>query len=243
MAHPDDTHDRYAIAWQSYWSAAPVAPGGPLWDGDPADAAALDLPRFLPFIEPGLPLVDVGCGNGTQTRYLAAHHPRVIGVDVSAAAIERARAAGGGAQYLVLDLFDAPAVTAVHERLGDANIYLRTVLHQILPHHRPAFAAGVRALLGDRGWLYLVELSPDADTYFAALAAAGQTPPDLRNVARHGIVPGGVTPDEVRTLLGADRYTVVGHGPAVVVTTHVLPDGQPARVPAFHLTLRPTPRR
>jgi SAM-dependent methyltransferase len=185
-------------------------------------------------------LIDLGCGNGTQTRFLARHLPQVIGVDVSPAAIQLARAGDHRAEYLMLDMLDAAAVTDAHDRVGDAHVYMRGVLHQILPAHRAAFLTAVRTLLGRRGCLYLVELAPGADAYFEHLATIGQTPADRIKIARHGIVPGNVRPEDVQALLGADAYTIADQGDTVLTLTHVLPDCQPAQVPAFHMTLRPT---
>ncbi|BFO17030.1 hypothetical protein SHKM778_34180 [Streptomyces sp. KM77-8] len=40
------------------------------WDAEPALTAARHLALFEPRLtDPGLPLVDLGCGNGTQTRF------------------------------------------------------------------------------------------------------------------------------------------------------------------------------
>src|SRR5688572_30905432 len=38
-----------------------------------------------------VPIVDLGCGNGRQSRYLARYFDQVIGADVSPSAIELAR--------------------------------------------------------------------------------------------------------------------------------------------------------
>ena len=39
----------------------------------------------------GKRVLDIGCGNGRQTRFLARHFQKVVGVDISAAAVELAR--------------------------------------------------------------------------------------------------------------------------------------------------------
>src|SRR5690242_4018994 len=100
---------RYRQAWEGFWAEVPDEPGAVFWDSEPALAAGLQLPLFSPHLtDPELPLVDLGCGNGTQTRFLAGRFPRVVGADIAAAAIEHARHAdpGGRAAYRVLDAAD-----------------------------------------------------------------------------------------------------------------------------------------
>src|SRR5690606_38952711 len=60
---------RYREAWEGFWSEAPGEEGAVFWDAEPALTAARHLALFEPhLLDPGLPLVDLGCGNGTQTR-------------------------------------------------------------------------------------------------------------------------------------------------------------------------------
>jgi 2-polyprenyl-3-methyl-5-hydroxy-6-metoxy-1,4-benzoquinol methylase len=70
------------------------------WDADPFFAAGkADADRFVAGVRalaPTVPLaaaLDFGCGVGRVTRGLADHFQRVVGVDVAATMIERARAA------------------------------------------------------------------------------------------------------------------------------------------------------
>ena len=65
--------ERYRQAWESYWQQTSDAPGDAIWDADPSLSAAPHLDLLAPYADPSLPIVDLGCGNGTQTRYLAAH--------------------------------------------------------------------------------------------------------------------------------------------------------------------------
>jgi cyclopropane fatty-acyl-phospholipid synthase-like methyltransferase len=62
------------------------------------------LKRLLDRIEPGAEILDVGCGNGVPaTRAMAARH-RALGVDVSAAQIERAKRNVPNAEFIHADL-------------------------------------------------------------------------------------------------------------------------------------------
>ncbi len=55
---------------------------------------AYNNPAFFAFVGPvaGLDVLDAGCGEGTNTRLFARAGARMVGVDLSAAMIERARA-------------------------------------------------------------------------------------------------------------------------------------------------------
>ncbi|MBC9715760.1 class I SAM-dependent methyltransferase [Streptomyces sp. TRM66268-LWL] len=73
----------YGSSWETYWSITEAQGQVSLWDADPRLASALDLPRFADHLDPDKVLIDLGCGNGTQTRYLARHIKHVIGADAS----------------------------------------------------------------------------------------------------------------------------------------------------------------
>jgi SAM-dependent methyltransferase len=233
----------YREVWERYWSSIPAAPQTAFWDSTPEHAAALDLPRFAHVFGRERTLIDFGCGNGTQTRFLARKFPKVIGVDVSAAAIDAARSVtlGDSPRFELLDGTDGDSVAAFVDRIGDANVYMRTVLHQARPEHRPGLVATLRRLMGATGVLYLVELSDEADGYFRKLAqdAGGRPPPGLLQVLQSGITPGLLSVADIAALFPDCE---IEHGPTVVTTVHVLPDGQPARVPAFYALIRPAPQ-
>ncbi|WP_185832256.1 class I SAM-dependent methyltransferase [Streptomyces sp. WAC 04229] len=233
----------YADSWETYWAETAAQGQSSLWDCEPAFASARDLPLFAPHLDPEQPLIDLGCGNGTQTRYLARHHGRVVGTDVSASAIRQARALDPDHIYLVLDLLDTSAVNALYDMLGDASIYMRTVLHQIRPEHRPAFAASLRTLLGANGVLAFVELASGAEDYLRQLTAEYGPPPALTRVLDTGVRPGSIHRDETLALLGEDEFTVLAESDTTVHTTYTLPTGRRAEVPAYFMALRRTRTR
>lgn len=152
--------NRYEPEWDSLWTAQPRVIGAATWDSDPSLIAALDLPHFLPHVDLALPLVDLGCGNGTQTRFLAEHFPRVIGVDVSEAGLAIAREINGAREvdYRRVDVLDPAGIAALHDELGDVNVYVRGVVHQLDPADRPTAVSALAVLAGTRGRVFLSEL-------------------------------------------------------------------------------------
>ncbi|NGO78430.1 class I SAM-dependent methyltransferase [Streptomyces sp. YC504] len=233
----------YATSWETYWATAEAEGHASLWDTEPERASAQDWPHFAGLLPAGRPLLDLGCGNGTQTRHLARHHDHVIGADVSAAAIRTARSLDPGRTYLVLDLLDPDAVAALHEKLGDVSIYMRTVLHQIHPDHRPAFAEGLRTLLGADGVLACTELAPAAEPYLHELVERHGPPPGLTRVMATGVRPGSVGRDEVLDLLGAEDFAVLAEADTAIPLSHRLTTGERPEVPAYFVALRRTSAR
>ena len=235
-----DTVPRYFSSWESYWRAISGAPGEVFWDADPAQAAQQDFPRFASFCDARLPLLDVGCGNGTQTHFLAQHWGSVIGVDISPAALAIARATNAAANigYRVLDLLSAADVDQFHADIGDVNIYMRTVLHQLAAQDQPVAARGVEQLLGATGTLYLIELSAVAEAYFGELIKKYGLPPGLARVFEHHITPGLLHEQQLATLFPSERFIVLNEGESAIQTTYLIPEGEYARVPAFYRVLR-----
>ncbi|MFD9793545.1 class I SAM-dependent methyltransferase [Streptomyces sp. NPDC059070] len=221
--------NRYKGAWDGFWGEAPDEPGAVFWDAEPALTAGPHLALFEPHLaDLALPMVDLGCGNGTQTRFLADRYDSVVGVDLSAAAVERAKSQDpdGRARFEELDATDEKAVQELHARLGDANVYVRGVLHQCEPADRAPLAEAVATLVGARGRALLVELAEGAKQVLAGLVQdpAG-APPKLRPVFAHGLTPGAVPDAAVPALLEAAGLTVVAGGELPLTTTEYGPDG------------------
>ncbi|MFF5757076.1 methyltransferase domain-containing protein [Streptomyces longwoodensis] len=230
---------RYREAWEGFWREAPGGPGEVLWDADPALTAELHLPLLTPhLLDAGLPLVDLGCGNGTQTRFLAGRFPHVVGADLAAAALDHARRAdpAGRAAYRQLNAADKGETQALHAELGDANVYLRGVLHQCDPDDRQPLADGIATLVGRRGRALLVELSEAARPVLGGLAQGPSgPPPKLATVFRHGIAPGEVADDAVPRYLRSAGLSVLASGRAPLTTTESGPDGTTVRLPSLWL--------
>jgi len=227
-----DTH--YAEIWDSYWHDARANLEQVFWDSPPEQAVRDELRRFGAHFTADLPMIDIGCGHGTQTRELGRHFARVLGVDVSPAGLEIARQthAADNIEYAVLDVLDAAAARTLHDSLGDAHLYVRTVLHQLGVGERGPAVASLSQLLGARGRALVCELAPAAEAYFAYLFAEfGGPPPGLEQVLRHGIRPAALQAgDLVREFAGAGLVPLA-QGKGVVRTTVTLPGGHPALVP------------
>lgn len=225
----------YEQAWESFWQDAPYEPGGVFWDSDPALVAERHFPYFRAYFDPGLPVVDLGCGNGTQTRFLAERYERVVGVDLAGAAIDRARRDDphGVAEYQRLDAVDTEAVERLHEEIGDANVYMRGVLHQCEPADRGRLVDGIAKLTGQRGRAFALELAEAAKPVLMGLAQGPDGPPQkLGAIFAHGIAPGEVSDAALPEFFRAAGLDVLSDGEQPLVTTEFRVDGTRIEIPS-----------
>lgn len=197
---------------------------------DPAITAAVHMPIFEKHFAPDLPLVDADCGNGAQTVFLAGRFHPCVGIDRSAAVLERARTAvGEGAggrsapDFRQLDAADPAAMRRLHDELGDANVYLRGVLRRSGPAGRARVAESVAALVGERGRAFVVEPAPEADAALAQGAGAPQTP--------------GEEPAEQAGPFTAAGLKVLAGGSLPLSTTDFEPDGSRLDLPSNWLVV------
>ncbi|MGC5566737.1 class I SAM-dependent methyltransferase [Streptomyces sp. FR-108] len=232
---------RYREAWEGFWQEASAERGAVFWDAEPALTVGVHLGLFEPHLTArGLPLVDLGCGNGTQTRFLADRYPRVIGADLSAAALDHARLAdpAGQAHYRLVDAAEQAEAETLHAEIGDVNVYMRGVLHQCEPADRQSLVDGLATLVGDRGRAFLVEPAEAAGVMLRDLAQGpGGPPAKLAPVLRHGIAPGEVADAAVPEYVRAAGLVVVASGELPLVTTECRADGSRIELPSLWMVV------
>ncbi|MFJ2768842.1 class I SAM-dependent methyltransferase [Streptomyces sp. NPDC087300] len=228
---------RYRAAWESFWSDAPEGQGGVFWDAEPALTAGIHLALLEPhLVAAGLPFIDLGCGNGTQTRFIADRYPRVLGVDLSAAALDHARQEdpAGQADFRQLDVAERSVAEQLHAELGDVNVYMRGVLHQCDADDRQPLLDGIARLVGERGRAFVVELSESAKPVLLGLAQGpAGPPPKLAPVFAHGLAPAEVVDDAVLGYIEAAGLTVLAEGELPLNTTEFAPDGTRIELPSW----------
>lgn len=155
-----------------YWEKR-YATDGRLWGDGPSELARLAVARLRPAVRdadaPPLRLLDVGCGYGRDSRYLAAELGcRVLGLDPSPAAVAAARKArrpGLDVEYVA---GDAASLANDAARAGRFDsVFAGNVYHLLSPGGRREFAAGLAILVRPGGLLFLSTLSPRDPQHYA----------------------------------------------------------------------------
>lgn len=120
---------------------------GAPWEGGPRrELVELVESGRVTTAGPGRRALDLGCGSGSGSVYLASHGFDVVGVDVSAVAIDKAKAAATAAgvapRFVVGDLMELPAVAD-----GPFDLFLDGgTIDDFAPRRRPAVVDRVESL-------------------------------------------------------------------------------------------------
>jgi SAM-dependent methyltransferase len=244
---PRDPH----AAWDQYWGdiRSTGEPGEVLWDSGDDHEMLGYLEHLKRQLDPELPVVDVGCGSGSFSRRLAAHFPHVLGVDVSAQAIALARTESEGLEgisFATVDMSAPGAAQAVQTALaaagmaGEANIFIRGVLHVLRPASRAALAEQLLPLVGKRGRVFLAETDfrGNAVAYVCHLGATRSfIPGPLAHAIRALPMPGRFGPVQRLRAFPESRWDLVEDGPAVI-EAHPLTSAEPERIPGYFSVLQ-----
>lgn len=235
---------RFESMWGKFWADFSTIDGTHSWDVDPSWVEHAHIQLFGSVLDRSLPVIDVGCGDGEQTVAIAQHFDSVVGIDVSPQALERAREDHGDSriQYEQLDLLRPEQAAALHERIGDASLYVRTVLHAFSPSELKLAATSLAHLAGDSGGAFFYELGPRSGEFIRDQLERHGVPTE-RSGFVFGRVPLPVPREEgaLQRELAAVGFeilsrTPIGYQGTVSVGGHV--DGHKVNVPAFFVVAR-----
>ncbi|MFE4543880.1 methyltransferase domain-containing protein [Arthrobacter sp. NPDC056727] len=241
-----------SAAWDQYWGKirATGARGDVLWDSGSDHELQAYLEHLTRQLDPSLPLVDVGCGSGVFSRALAPYFPHVLGVDVSANAIARAAAEPDGMErvsYVSADMTAPAGARAVADALaaagftGEANIFIRGVLHVLKRPAQAALAAQLHPIAGRRGRLFLAETDFRGNPvqYVSHLGATVQSiPGPLERAIRALPMPGRFGAEQRRRAFPEASWDVVEDGPVTIETRPLTSADRPEQIPGYFAVLQ-----
>jgi cyclopropane fatty-acyl-phospholipid synthase-like methyltransferase len=158
------------------------------WDGHPLATSLQELVQGDGALAPGAAL-DLGCGTGDTSIYLARHGWRVTGVDFVAKAVDKARAKAE-ANKVAVNFARADVTRLSSEGVGSnfGLIVDNGCLHGMSAEDRDAYVREVTAVAAGDARLLLVEFITDGSH----------------------VVP-GIDPDEVERRFAAD-WTLLSSG-------------------------------
>ncbi|GGE00801.1 class I SAM-dependent methyltransferase [Planktosalinus lacus] len=212
----DSTSQYYKSNWEAYYKSMANDTSQIPWDVTPDKASKLDLDIMSSYFNLSLPLVDIGCGIGTQSMFLKKHFDVVIGTDISDEAIKIANQNYGDQDiaFYYLDTLNLDEIKAFSNNYGPCNLYMRGMLQQILQDDRKTFTEAIKILLGGIGKLYFTELSPDAGVFFLDLKRKlGQFPPQLQRVLTEKVTKmEGVNLNDIDHIFDVENFNVLEKG-------------------------------
>jgi SAM-dependent methyltransferase len=159
---------RHAYRWMYFTGRTP-------WDTGITPPEVVELIEGPSALAPGRAL-DLGCGTGTNVRYLAEHGWEATGVEAVPAAVERARGRLGGAANARVVLGDVTELERL-DLAGPFDLVLDIgCFHSIDRRRRPAYAAGVASLTGSGARLFVFAFARRG-----MLRSLGVTPGEMAN--------------------------------------------------------------
>jgi SAM-dependent methyltransferase len=242
--HPDRRWDDFWHGVSQGSLAEPI-----IWDAPGArnEEVRVHLQTMAALMDTSLPVVDLGCGNGAISLRLTEVFPSVLGIDISPAAVGAARRAHPqvpGLRFRSLDATLPAAAARLAGELGDVNVFVRGVFHVLSRRRQARLAESIRALLGTRGRIYLVETNVPGSplSYLRGLGATGdRIPGPLRQAISALPKPGHFGTTQRARVFPASRWTLLSEGPVILKTVPMEPGGPPGSIPAYWAVLAPRP--
>ncbi|MEC5186075.1 SAM-dependent methyltransferase [Cryobacterium sp. MP_3.1] len=234
-----------AAAWDGYWRGIHTTgrSGDVLWDsGSPTEYAQYS-DAVVAHFDPALPVIDVGCGNGTYTRWLAGLFPSVLGIDVSTGAVELARREAAGLQnadFMVMDAAGVGAGEHLLERVGPANVFVRGVFHVLKPDKQASLAANLRTVVGSSGRVFLAETNFHGSSlaYLQQLGATRRSMPrQLQSALENLPRPGRFGAQERHSAFSDSGWQLIADGPVNIEVVPINSTGLSQQVPGYFALL------
>ncbi|TFC93418.1 class I SAM-dependent methyltransferase [Cryobacterium sinapicolor] len=234
-----------AAAWDGYWRGIHTTgrSGDVLWDSGSRTEHAQYSDAVVAHFDPALPVIDVGCGNGTYTRWLAGLFPSVLGIDVSTGAVELAKRETEGvlnADFMVMDAAEVGAGERLLERIGPANVFVRGVFHVLKPDKQSSLAANLRTVIGRSGRVFLAETNFQGSSlaYLQQLGATPRSiPRQLQSALENLPRPGRFGAQERHSTFSDSDWLLIADGPVNIEVVPMNSTGLSQQIPGYFALL------
>ena len=231
--------------WNHYWSSVrnTGVGGDVLWDTGDLDEVPTYLPLLHRYLDPDLPLIDAGCGNGRFTRRLAEQFPSIMGVDLSPNAIALARRESADRpeiEFRALDLTVPGSTADLAREHGPVNVFVRGVFHILSPADRVVMAKNLLPLVGKTGRVFLAETNFRGSSfgYLEFLGATARSIPEpLERAIRDLPRPGHFGAEERLVSFPVADWELFDDGPTVIETIPLRGPTEPERIPGYYAVL------
>lgn len=243
--------------WDRFWAAVTATGDGGdvLWDASDPQEARRYLDLLTAHADLRLPIVDIGCGNGRFTRALSARFPTAVGVDISPAALARARfettrnadTKSSAITFRTLDITAPGAGRLLRGELGeDANVFVRGVFHVLDVAARREAATSIAALVGEHGVVLIAETNHRGHRlgYLESLGAGPRgIPPALARAIASGLpAPLALGQAELDDCFPPRRWRrIMSDAAATIITVPSRMPGVPNALPGFVALLAARP--
>lgn len=211
-----------------------------LWAVPAESAVETDWPFFNKLFSAELTCLDVGCGTGEQSRFLAHHYAQVVGLEVSETALEIARQNDDTNKlyFRHFDICDKVNAAALHQEFGDCNLYIRGVLHQIKEEDRENMRASLQILAGKKGRIFINEVGSNIRDYLDNLGTRfSALPAQMRMVLLANLAPLGLSQELLIEWFPQASFTILDSGQSALSTNLQLTDGTLLKIPSIYAVL------
>ncbi len=234
----------YRLNWDQYYQRTyGLMQQKALWDVPPEQAVAVDFQYFEHFFDKSLPLLDLGCGTGTQEVFLAKHFQYVIGLDVSDEAVRLARkdVVLPNVSFEALDATDVLKAEELYRRVGDSNVYIRAMLHQLLEDDLTKFQQVILTLMGKKGKMYCVEVADSIREYFEnSKTAFSRLPKQMQRVFISNLPPTrGLNLIKLTDFFPEKYFKILDCGETRLSINIYFPGGENIHIPAIFAKIEP----
>lgn len=221
----------YSKSWDRFYDRAHNSL--PLWE---QALLAEDAQLLQQHFNHSRPVIDFGCGLGKHSLALSAFFNKVIGVDASQVVIDinNKNSMYSDIEFLQLDGLNVSDVTTLHSKLGDCNVYMKGVLHQIQTKDRERVAQSIETLLGRTGALFIYEVDKQFLNDLNAHKFS-DLPFQLKQILIGNLLPLGIDQQEVTSLFVERKgYELHRYGKRDIKTELYLRTGQRVYVPCHY---------